>query len=319
MLSIPPWVFAAGMAGAVIMVYLVFRVLFPQRESSIDRRLNDHDGGDSGVLVGSHTDVLFRRIRPEEESGMRRIDAGFDRMVARTGLDVSPSEILGLTALFGVLLFAGLYLWRDQLWLAALGFLLGIGIPLVAMWFLQRRHQNNLQQQLPDALYLLARSLRAGLSLEQAMELIGEQGTKPLANEFQLVNRQVRLGLTIPIALQGMASRVNLLDMNSFVSIVTYYQGAGGNLPLLLDRLAASARDRNQFRGQFLAVTAQARVTAIAIAIIPFVLLLVYAVFDMEHVRTFFHSFNGWLLLGLCLLLQIIGGIWMYRLLRSPY
>jgi tight adherence protein B len=116
-----------------------------------------------------------------------------------------------------------------------------------------------------------------------------------------------------------MANRVHLLDLNSFVSIITYYQSTGGNLPVLLDRLAASARDRNQFRGHFMAVTAQSRATAICIGLVMIGLLVVYAIFDMEHVRVFFHSVNGWLLLGFAVLLQIIGAIWIYRLLRIPY
>jgi len=318
MLGVPVWMFAAGVAGVVLAVIMMFRTLFPARENTLDRRLNGHDTDDSGILGHTEAVEMLRRNRAEESS-MRKMDAGFDRMVARTGFDVSSAEVLGLTALLGVILFAALYLWREELWLSTLGFTLGIGVPLAAIWFLQRRHQSRIQAQLPDAIYLLARSLRSGLSLEQAMELVGEQGTKPLAGEFQLVNRQVRLGLTIPTALRSMANRVHLLDLNSFVSIITYYQGTGGNLPVLLDRLAASARDRNQFRGHFLAVTAQSRATAICIGLIMIGLLVVYAIFDMEHVKVFFHSFNGWLLLGVAVLLQIIGAIWIYRLLRSPY
>ncbi len=205
---------------------------------------------------------------------------------------------MAFIALTGVALFTALYLWREELWLSILGLVVGLSIPLAVLWYLQSRYLNRLQQQLPDAIFLLARSLRAGLSFEQALDLVGEQGTMPLAAEFRRANGQIRLGLTIPSALLAMAQRVPLLDMNLLVSISTYYQSTGGNLPLLLDRLAAGARDRNQFRGQFFAATAQGRVTAVFLGLAPLVMLVGYALFEPEHVQTFFKSANGWLLLG---------------------
>jgi tight adherence protein B len=169
---------------------------------------------------------------------------------------------------------------------------------------------------MPDTIYMLARSLRAGMSLEQAIELIGRQGMKPLANEFQRAHAQIELGLTVPAALQLSADRLGLLDFSSFVSLVTLHHNTGGNLAVLLDRLAANIRDHNQFRNHFLAATALGRTTAIFLAGAAPALLLAYAIFQPDFAMAFFQSTGGWITLGVILTLEIIGGLWLFQLLR---
>lgn len=327
MFGIPPWMIAPVVALLALVVILIVRALFSTRDPELQRRLSGRGSSDSGEFnLGpkqpgdSESELLLRGARKAEEAtGMRWLDHAFDRMIVRTGLEVTPSQALGFTALLGAALFAIFYLWREQVWLSMIGLILGMGIPLLAFWYLQSRYQKRLMEQLPDAFYVLARSLRAGMNLEQALDLVGTQGVQPLAGEFRRCAAQIRLGLTIPAALQLMAQRLQMLDFNSFVSIVTYYQGTGGNLPLLLDRLAVATRDRNQFRGQFFAVTAQARITAIFLGLFPFAILLGYALFEPEHVQTFFRSTWGWMLLAGAFCLQLIGAFWVYRLLRIAY
>jgi tight adherence protein B len=327
MISISPWMVAVVIMGAILVLFLLFRYLLTGRDSDLRRRLTGRTFDDAGVATASKglapaSDseiILHRPLIPKDETGREKLDNTFERMVVRSGLDMSPAQALALTALLGVIVFTTLYLWREQLWLATLGLLIGVLIPLLGFLYLQSRYKQRLQNQLPDALYVIARSLRAGMNLEQALDLVGEQGVKPLADEFRRASAQIRLGLTIPAALQSMAQRIQLLDFNSFVSIVTYYQSSGGNLPLLLDRLAASVRDRNQFRGQFFAVTAQARITAIFLGLFPFAILIGYALFEPDHIRPFFNSYDGWLMLLVTFALQFVGAVWVYRLLRIAY
>lgn len=320
--DLPIWLIAVVVAGLALVLVLTLQWLFRGSKKEIDRRLGsdadgDSDGHDS---KGDHAALVLQRpLRPGEQSGRGAFDANFERMILRTGLDLSPGQALALTALFGVVLFAALHLWREELWLSILGLVVGMGVPLAAFWFLQSRYRTRMQHQLPDCLFLLARSLRAGMSLEQALELLGERGVKPLADEFERCNGQIRLGFTIPAALQSMALRLQLLDFNAFVSTISYYQSTGGNLPLLLDRLATSSRDRNQFRGQFLALTAQARITAIALGLAPILLLGGYALFEPEHVRRFFQSLSGWMVIACAFALQLVGVFWLYRLVRVEY
>jgi tight adherence protein B len=97
------------------------------------------------------------------------------------------------------------------------------------------------------------------------------------------------------------------------------HQKTGGNLPLMLDRLAASARDRNQFRGQFWAATAQGRITSIALALAAPALVLGYLIFQPEFAQSFLSDPRGWLFLGVVAVLETIGVIWVWRILKIDY
>jgi tight adherence protein B len=303
---------AGVMTVVVFGVLLLIRGLVDWRKAHWQRRLGGPAGGDAEPLV--------RQVSVESPHGWRdRMDNSFALMVQRTGLQMSTEQALGITGLLGVVLATALQVWRGELWLTTLGLVVGMGAPLALFAFLQARYRRLLQNQVPDAFYLLARSLRAGLSLEQGLALLGTQGARPLADEFKKCSAQIQLGLAIPIALQLMANRLQLVDINAFASTVAVYQATGGNLALLLDRLAAGARDRNQFRGHFLAATALGRASAMFLAAAFPVLLLGYILFEPEHIQPFFHSQNGWIILIVAVVLQVIGVVWLYNLLYIEY
>jgi tight adherence protein B len=310
-----PLLLLGGLAGFVaLVVILLVHGWLAQRRALLHRRLT----GKSSFTDSA--DILTQQLGPPPAQGWAaRMDHGFDRLIEQTGLDMNAGQALGMICLTGVALGAAVFLWRGQAWLGLAGLVLGSCSILAVFWFMRTRHRRQLQNQIPDTFYLLARSLRAGLTLEQAIALTGEQGTQPLASEFQRCDSQIKLGLSVSAALQLTAKRVQLLDFDALVSTVALYQATGGNLPLLLDRLAAGARDRNQLRNHFLAATALGRVTAIGLGIATPLLLLAYLLFQPEFTLTFFQSTAGWTTVLVVFALEIVGIIWIYRLLKFEY
>jgi tight adherence protein B len=185
--------------------------------------------------------------------------------------------------------------------------------------FQRLRYRWKVQSQLPDSFFLMARSLRAGQNLEQAMATVGNYGTQPLAGEFKRVVDQIDLGLSPPAALQGMAKRLNQQDFDTFVTAVSLHRHSGGNLAMLLEKVANATRDRTQFRGYFRAATALARITGFAIAAAPILLLIGYAIWQPEFIDRFTSSVTGIRLLTIAAILEVIGIIWMFSLLRVEY
>lgn len=301
----------AGLASLfVFLVVLVIRLIIDRSQAHMHRRLNGHDETE---IPG----ILARRAREKKAKGWAaRMDRRFEEMIQRTGTQMTAQEALALIALLTAGLAVGFYLIREELWLALFGMALGMGVPLGIFYYLQARYRRQLQDQLPDAFYLLARSMRAGLTLPQAIELVGEHGSKPLAGEFHRCSGQIRLGLPVREALQTMADRVQLLDFNAFVSTVILHQQTGGNLAEQLDRLAAGTRDRNQYRGYFRSATALGRITSTALALGVPLILLYYALFQPEHAMPFFQSTVGWIVVSVALGLELVGAVWMYFLLR---
>jgi tight adherence protein B len=300
----------AAVTAGFMSVFMFVRAARERRRSYWERRLPQAESEEP--LIGALPKRAPRNWR-------ERLDQAFDSLVYQTGLAWSSAQALGWVAFGGVLLAGVLFLWRDELWLVGLGLLSGMGVPLFVYLVLQVRRRRLMQNQLPDTFYLLARSLRAGLSLEQSLENVAEHGVQPLAAEFRRGIHQVKLGLTIPAALDTMARRIRLTDFNVLVTIVTLHRNIGGNLMLLLDRVATSTRDRNLFRGQFRAATALARITAFCLAAgAPFVF-LGYSLWQPDFIARFTESANGWRILATAGALEIIGVIWLAVLLRDRY
>lgn len=305
--------FTVLVAVAVLATILIIRSMADRRREADQRLIGAPESG-VGLIP------LAPVAKAEPKVGTRgRFDNWFELAVKRSGLEASPAGVVAVMILAATVLGAALYIWKGQLVLAALGVAFGMGVPLAVVAFASRRYRWKLQSQIPDAYRMLAGSVRAGQTLEDAIEFYAEQGPKPLADEFAYCAGLMRLGMSPAAALQSTAARVRLLDFDLLVSTVGLYTQTGGNLVLLLERLADSVRDRNQFRGQFFAATAQSRIVAVAIGITAPLLLLVYLLVEPEHAQAFLQSTTGWTILTTCAVLEIIGVIWLWWILRVDY
>ena len=191
---------------------------------------------------------------------------------------------------------------------------------MLATFFIYRAiYRTRLQDQLPDAIAFLARALRSGLSLEQAIVLVGTESPQPLAAEFEQCVARIKLGTPIHTALEAMAQRMCAVDFNALVSTIAIYQANGGNLPVLLDRLEAAARDRANFRAYFRAATALSRISIIPIALMVPVITVIYLVWQPGFVQGYLESPTAPLVIGGAILVECLGLYWIYRLLRFDY
>jgi len=239
--------------------------------------------------------------------------------LGHTGLNLTAEQAVGWMTLASTLAACALYLIRPEWWVGLIGVMLGTIIVWIILLVNRFRYRLKLQDQLPDTIFLIARSLRAGLSLEQALLLVGNQGVEPLASEFRQANNQIQLGLTVPTALAGMARRLRVSDFNNLVSTISLYTVTGGNLPLLLDRLAASTREQNQFRAYFRSATALGRLSSFFIAGAGPVFFIVYALMDPEYAEFFFTSQAGLTALLMAMFIESIGLFWLWNIIRLDY
>jgi tight adherence protein B len=258
-------------------------------------------------------------VPPNQQPWNDRLDTFLSKLMNRTGLAATPQQVLGLALLSGLGIAAVLYLWRGSEVVAFAGFVVGLAIPLAFILILQNRVRAQIQHQLPDAFFFLARSLRAGLSFEQAMQLVAQESPEPLAPELQRCAEHLKLGLTPAAALQLASARIGLADFRVFASMVALHSNTGGNLVQMLDRLAANTRDRNLYQGYFRSATSLGRTSAIAIGAAVPILFFSYALFEPEYAERFLTTTTGLILLSIAFGLEIIGAVWLYHLLRPDY
>jgi len=145
-------------------------------------------------------------------------------------------------------------------------------IPLMLLSFARQRRMNKLLSQLPDALELMSRVLRAGQSITQGIQSVSEEFQAPICVEFGYCYEQQNLGLAPEVALHELSQRTGLLEMRIFVLAVLVHKQSGGNLTAMLDSISKVVRDRFRLRMEIKSLTAEGRLQAIALLSMPIVM-----------------------------------------------
>ena len=184
-------------------------------------------------------------------------------------------------------------------------FFIGAAIPFGYFLLRQRTWRRRMQDQLPDTLFLVARSLRAGLSIDQAIAVIGDHGVAPLSREFARMHRQLELGLALPQVLKITSDRLELVDFSVFASVLSLHRTTGGNLAVIMDRLAHTTRDHNQLRGHYRTATSLGRYGNVVLFLMAAGLIAYLGFFHRDLASQYFETTTGIALfvLGLSLLL----------------
>jgi tight adherence protein B len=163
------------------------------------------------------------------------------------------------------------------------------------------------EEQFPESLEFVARSMRAGHAFSVSLEMIHREFQDPLAGEFRRTFEEHNLGLALEVALQKLAKRIPSLDVHFFVSAVVLQKRTGGNLAEILDKLAYVIRERFKLRGRIRAISAHGRMTGIALTCIPLGVAIMMFYVNPDYVRFFFLDEVGRIMMGSAIALQVVG------------
>lgn len=197
-----------------------------------------------------------------------------------------------------------------------IGTLLGLLAPIVYIRVRIRRRRALLEKQLLDALLTLGNGMRAGLNLPQAIGLIEKHGKGPVKQEFGLLLREIEHGTSVDVALERAGKRIKSHNFHLLFAAMRTTRRRGGNLPDTLDRLGESLREITRLEEKVKSQTAQHRSTATMMGIMPSVFLLIYAVIDPQGVSLMFTETVGQLILALVVVLNVVGFLWIRRIVN---
>lgn len=236
------------------------------------------------------------------EAGLSWTAAG---LLARSGLTAAAGAVLGLmvTGRIG-------------------GMLLGLLTAAVPYVHAQRKRRERLrafEEQFPEAIDLIARSLRAGHTFTAGLGIAAEEIPAPVGPEFRRVYDEQNFGMAMPDALRAMARRVPVLDARFFVTAVLTQREAGGNLAEVLDNLSHVMRERFKVKRQIRVVSAHGRITAWVLSLLPPALGVVLYVVSPQFMRVLIDDPLGVQLLIFALTLQLIGIFVISRLVQVEY
>lgn len=229
-------------------------------------------------------------------------------------LFIDPALVWGASVVGAVGVAACALLLTGSLLLAGLLALACLPVPAGVLRHLRRRRAERFDGQLPDALMALAAALRAGAAPPSALRHLATDAEPPLSQEFALVLREQRLGVSLDQALQNLAQRLPTEATILSVAALRIATDTGGNLAEALERVAATVRARLHMHGRIDALTAQGRLQAWIVGALPMFLLFVLSWLEPAVMLRIWQEPLGWGVLLLVALLEVVGIWWVRRI-----
>lgn len=253
---------------------------------------------------------LERRL--EGLPGMLRLR----RLVEQAGLDQPAHYVLAQALLLGALAFTAILLARLGATFAILAALFALSAPVARLGFLRTRRVHEIERQLPDAVEVMKRSLKAGHPFVAAMRLVGQDLDAPIGTEFAKTAADLSYGADPRAALVNLLTRVPSLPLMGFVTAILIQRESGGNLAEILDQIAHVIRGRYRFQRRVRTLSAEGRMSAWVLTLVPFVLAAVLHFSSPDYLRVMFVDPLGLKILASCAALMLVGIVWMRRIIR---
>lgn len=238
------------------------------------------------------------------------------RAVEGSGLTISPMFFVLWITTAAIACFALFYLVQGNLWIALAA---GICVFFCANAYLiykKDQRLNKFTEQLPDALTMIARSLRAGHSLTGAVELVSEELAEPTKSLFRLAYEQQQLGMRMVDALAKLPDRMDSMDLRFFITIIRINSETGGNLSEVLDKLSDTIRARLQIRRQVQVITAEGRVSGIILFLLPIATFFMFNAMRPGYMQVFFTDHTCGMLLIAAAVAQVIGFLFIRKIIN---
>ncbi|MFC5477675.1 type II secretion system F family protein [Massilia suwonensis] len=315
--------FTVFLFAAVILliegVYLWWSGTHGKAARRIARRLQVMSGGAgrSGERISilkqrrfsTHDDIdrLLHQIKPLQRLDTLLLQAGSALTVDRFLACSFAAFLLALLASAG---------WPLPLGLRLLLTLPALGIPYFLVRRARRRRLARIEHQLPDAADFIARALRAGHSFTNVLQIVGNELPEPLSSEFRIAREEINYGVPMGEALHNMAARIPLTDLRYLIIAVLIQRESGGNLAEILGNISIIIRSRLKLLGQVRVLSAEGRMSAWILGLLPFAVMLVLTLVNPEYVSMLWTDPSGVRLLWYAAGMILFGIVWLRKVIR---
>lgn len=309
----------SAMATGIISLYLIFGGLKQSTRAVIKARLANLEASSPGAM---HMPGLLRDELMSEIPALNKILYKIPVMEKVAGLieqanvQIKVGQLLFLTLTLGMTgLLSGLLIDRGVLFAIGLGLLLAATPYFYIRW---RRQQRiiKFEEQFPETLNTIARSLDAGHSFTAALQYAAQESADPVSTVFNTAIDEQALGLSHYDALRRMIYRIDSMDLIFFVTAVNIQRVTGGNLVDILKNLSLVIRERLKIKRQVRVYTAQGRLSGYILGALPVFLVLFIYLFNPDYISVLFKETMGRILIAAALILQFIGFMIIRKIVR---
>jgi tight adherence protein B len=276
--------------AAVLLATFAFYFAFNAAKDSFElkRRLRQMATGGSIMTESTQQGLLREATSAEQFLARLPLARAIRNRVEASGVEITPSRFVLVTVALCVSGFCAMLIWKENVLVALLAALLLIPAPYSYLGYKKQKRSELFDEQLPDALTMVARSLRAGHSLASAVELISEEMPQPAGGLFKIAYEQQKFGVRMADALRALRGKIDSMDFNFFVTIVRINSDTGGNLSEILDKLAETIRSRMQIRRQVDVYTAEGRMSGYILVALPVAVFFMFYVMRPGYMDVFF-------------------------------
>ncbi|MEO0074805.1 MAG: type II secretion system F family protein [candidate division WOR-3 bacterium] len=199
---------------------------------------------------------------------------------------------------------------------AVIGAVIGFFIPRIFIQQQKAKRLKKFDNQLVDAITLIANSLKAGLNLNQAVEMVTKEMGPPISQEFSFALKENRLGTSMETAMANMLQRVRSDDLEIVINAMNIALETGGILSEVFIKIADTIRERNRIKGKLDALTAQGKLQGIIMTLLPWGLAGILYIIEPTMVKPMFTEQLGQILLGAVVVLEILGWFFIRKIMK---
>ena len=237
-----------------------------------------------------------------------------DRMIRQADLDITVSRLLTFCFITGLLAGLAAYTVLNILFASVIAFL-GAMAPILHVARKRSKRLLKFNNQLPDTLDLLSRSLAVGHAFSESLYQVASEMPDPIATEFRIAFEEQKLGLSTKAALDGLCERVPLTDLRLCVTAMHIQRETGGNLAEILEKVSQTIRERFKLMEDFRTMTTSSRGSAWILCGLPFGIVFLMTALNPEYMSVLLHDQRGHYILAAAAVLQLLGIVTIRKIL----
>jgi tight adherence protein B len=251
--------------------------------------------------------LVARTGKSSIETGSQRMAGEIEASLADAFVFVNRQKMAVWSMLAIVVLPVLAFVLSHNILAALAALVIALMLPKKYLARMRRNRIATLERQLPDALLMMAGALRAGASFPIALESVVQESTPPISQEFDLLMREIRLGIDLDIAMRNVEKRIPIPDFMMVTAAITIAREVGGNLAEALESVAGTLREKLQMEGKIKALTSQGRMQGIVMTGLPLLLMLVLHFMEPKAMAPLFGEPVGWATLAVIAVMEFLG------------
>ena len=296
--------------------YLAWNAYKGPEAKRIEKRLQ------AMTVTNTHESTLVKQRLLAEAPGVQKLLLQIprihqlDKVILQSGINCSVARFIALCLLMAAGGFVLTLLLGASFAVAVVVTILAACLPLLYMLNAKQKRIRTIEQQLPSALDLMGRAMTAGHAFPSALQMVGSEMPEPIASEFRIVFDEINYGIPTAEAMMGLTDRVPSTDLSYFVIAVLIQRETGGNLAELLANISDLIRARLKLLGTVRVLSAEGRLSAWILTILPFALGAVLQLMNPKFLSVLWTDPKGVNMVMMALMLMVLGIFVMWRIIK---